>query len=492
MVKDSETLTKETPRSVRAHRRLQKRDGFPSVDLSKLTSVIKFAEDPTNVTIVTPSPSSSTITMPNPDPDDTPLTPLHTTPTDISQLILQRLADQQRQLTEQQHLNNDTVNQLCKGLQALRTLTTTLTCFDGLTDDVDLFLEDFDRFTGNATSMSEDDKLSTLVSHLTGNAKLWYRVQTPEIKNNYQNLRTALQDNYKKTDFQKLTRKSEIYQLRQNPDEPFRDFVLRVQQKAAGISIQNADIVSICIHGALPALQPFLVIGAPATLEALISLPIVAEKSFESKVLGSTPIMAVINDKLDSIQKKIKADKREVTFAPTQPSPDVSRRNSPSPYRRAASPERPQQDYRWQPPQSSPSSYRRAESPQRSLQDYHRQPNQDADRGRNNYTPYSPRSQTMQPDYFWSNRPFQQRPYQFRAQSLPRQFGRRPQQPPNQTGTSLGLPWYSSFQNYSCNNCGSLHYDNDCPARNRACRFCQITGHFSSMCRKKMNRQSSE
>lgn len=222
--------------------------------------------------------------------------------------ILQQLANQAAQ-------HEETVTQLCKGLQALRTIHTPLPTFEGKeSESVDQFLEDLDRILSNNPNASNADKLATLAGQLKEGALIWFRVQPGPLKNDYTALRNALIDNYKKSDFQNLTRKAELYKLHQKQDELFRDFVLRVRQKAAGTGIQDQDLVSICISGALPALQPFLVVGNPTTLQGLISLPIIADKSFESKVLANTPYLAVINDQLKAINDKITTPKREVSF----------------------------------------------------------------------------------------------------------------------------------------------------------------------------------
>ena len=85
--------------------------------------------------------------------------------------ILQQLANQAAQ-------HEETVTQLCKGLQALRTIHTPLPTFEGKeSESVDQFLEDLDRILSNNPNASNADKLATLAGQLKEGALIWFRVQ---------------------------------------------------------------------------------------------------------------------------------------------------------------------------------------------------------------------------------------------------------------------------------------------------------------------------
>ena len=69
---------------------------------------------------------------------------------------------------------------LLQGLLGLKCLTISLANFDDSTKMVVDWLEDYDRFCMETKREPDADKLTTLISHLTGDAKQWFSLQPLE------------------------------------------------------------------------------------------------------------------------------------------------------------------------------------------------------------------------------------------------------------------------------------------------------------------------
>ena len=89
---------------------------------------------------------------------------------------------------------DDTTTAIIQGLRSLQHIVT-LDDFSGTTTCAD-WLQDFDRFVTSTARITDEDKLYTLISHLTGEAKQWFRVQADDTKDDYATLHHAFKENY--------------------------------------------------------------------------------------------------------------------------------------------------------------------------------------------------------------------------------------------------------------------------------------------------------
>ena len=199
-----------------------------------------------------------------------------------------------------------TLDVLTEELNALRAFTPKLIQFDGSNDSIQNWLADFDRFVAAMRTREMVDRLNALISHLAGEAKEWFQVLPPGTQRSYNLLRTALENKYGMTDFQKMAKKTQLFQLKQQADETFTAFVHRVQQTASGLQLREADILSICLQGANPLLQPFLVMAQVTTLDGLLKLPVVAETAMESRIVKAAPhVFQMLTGKIDMLQASV-------------------------------------------------------------------------------------------------------------------------------------------------------------------------------------------
>ena len=191
--------------------------------------------------------------------------------------------------------------------------------FDGTTD-VTTFLQDLDRFLARIDIGGDDDKLYHLVACLKGEAKAWFRTLPDATQNAYLHLRQALIEQYKTAEYERVTRKAEVYQLQQIFPETFREFVMRVRIQATSLHIPEAEIVLICIRGAHSTLRPILAQAQPKTIEELLQQPIVASVELERTLVTPrvNPPMAVstLTDTKDEAAGVMSSGLKEISRLP--------------------------------------------------------------------------------------------------------------------------------------------------------------------------------
>ena len=327
---------------------------------------------------------------------------------------------------------------LISGLKGLRSLSITLPKFDGSLY-VDDWLNDFDKYSVEIDRTSDANKLYDLVSHLSGEAMQWYRLQTPATRDNYADLRASFKERYSPSQQEQFEVRGKIYSLKQGPLQKFIDFAREVQLKARAINVPEAEIVGICIHGARPTIKSHLAMAKPDTMAALLKCPVVvSEPDNEDSI---TTMFQALNSRFDGLEASVNqvqhhAERKQVSFAARQP----SRSPSPAAYRGTGR----SRQYSPAPRQAGP-----------------RQPQRPARR-----TPWPQPAPWQQPATPWQK---PAPPQRFQARPPPR----RPQQ----------------YSNQSCGRCGMttcLGADG-CLAYGQRCFRCQGIGHFKKMCRSRVN-----
>ena len=102
-----------------------------------------------------------------------------------------------------------------------------------VTQNVTDFLHDFKRYTEQAGIKDEKDKSNTLITHTMGEARALYRtLQDPD----FDTLKSSL-ERFRISNPEKRQPKTQFYQCRQLPGEPFKSYVSRMQQTARIIAI---------------------------------------------------------------------------------------------------------------------------------------------------------------------------------------------------------------------------------------------------------------
>lgn len=151
--------------------------------------------------------------------------------------------------------------------------------FDG-TSNVKDFLQDFDRYVVETGKSTPGDKLNCLISHLSGEARLWYRTQSDTT---FATVKAGLEERFGVTTPQKHAIKTKIYGSKQQPGESFRSFVGRLQQMARNIDMGEPELVPIVLGGARAELRAHLAMARPATIKDILKLPVVADEDLISE-----------------------------------------------------------------------------------------------------------------------------------------------------------------------------------------------------------------
>lgn len=337
---------------------------------------------------------------------------------------------------------------LIRSLQGLRTLAINLPKFDG-NQQVEDWLEDFDRYSAETGRDTVENKLYDLISHLTGDARQWFSLQPEDTRNAYVALRNALKERFKPTAQEILDTWGFIYMMRQGPTQSFKDFANQVQRKAKTIAMPDDEVVGICINGARPSLKAHLAMAKPESMDELLKLPVVVTEIHDEPQF-SIAMLKDINTKVDylaSVHNVQQQPTKSVTFR------EPTRRRSTS-----RSPARPShQEYYSGHQDNGPSQYRRQD---------------------NNY--YGP------PPTSYRGPPPHGPPRSYRGPPPQGQYGpprfatsrdTRPRTPHNWTPRT-----WTSPQN--CGRCFTqCRGGQQCPAYRRQCFRCGGMGHFKSACR---------
>jgi len=331
--------------------------------------------------------------------------------------------------------NDDIMNP--EMLRGLRSLALSLPKFDGITDIQDWF-QDFDRYSTETGRTTEDNKLYDLISHLTGEARQWFTLQPTETKQDYETLRTALEDKYKLSAQEKLDIRGQIYTMRQGPLQSFKEFATSVQLKAKSINLEDAEVVGICINGARPSIKAHLAMAQPASMKDLMKLPVVVTEIPDNDSGLTMSVLKDIQEKMNSIAMVQNIDNnKHVRFEE----------------RRSAS--------------RSPSGNRRR---QRSDDHYTRQRSDDHYRGR------PATQQNNRPRFHTPRNPYTAPYIGPPASSMTRMY--RPQQNPRFRNQGPGGP------QQTCGKCFTrCQGEQLCPAFNKQCFRCNNWHHFKIACR---------
>ena len=166
---------------------------------------------------------------------------------------------------------------LISGLKGLRSLSIMLPKFDG-SMYVDDWLIDFDKYSVEMDRTSDANKLNDLLSHLSGEAMQWYRLQPSATHDNYADLRASFKERYSPSQQETFEVRGKIYSMKQGPLQKFVDFAREVQLKSRAINIPEEEIIGICIHGARPTIKSHLAMAKPDTMAALLKCPVVVSE----------------------------------------------------------------------------------------------------------------------------------------------------------------------------------------------------------------------
>ena len=131
--------------------------------------------------------------------------------------------------------------------------------FDG-SGNIQNFLDDLDRYMKEVGRTSDDEKLHSLIAHLTGDAKLWFRtLETPT----WASLKGGLKERFGLTAQQKHAIKTRVFSAKQQPGETFKSYVGRLQQEARKIALDEKELLSIALGSARPHLCLHLAMAKP-------------------------------------------------------------------------------------------------------------------------------------------------------------------------------------------------------------------------------------
>ena len=168
--------------------------------------------------------------------------------------------------------------------------------FDG-SQNVSDFFKDLQRYLSQTGNTTDQEKLDTLISHITGEAKALHRtLETPT----FNSLKSALEERFGLTDQEKRQLKSTFYSSKQIPGETFKHYVTRIQQLARETNVPDAEVVEVCIGGARTELRPHLAMASPASVAALLKLAVVAN---ESLVADANPHFEALNMVTNQLQQ---------------------------------------------------------------------------------------------------------------------------------------------------------------------------------------------
>ena len=274
--------------------------------------------------------------------------PLHVYPTRhrVRQLGVDTIEEYDNNLDNLFSNNNPTMavtpDDIAKLGKRLGAMWVRLEPFDG-SQNVSDFFKDLQRYLSQTGNTTDQEKLDTLISHISGEAKALYRtLETPT----FDTLKSALEERFGLTDQEKRQLKSTFYSSKQIPGETFKHYVTRMQQLAREINVPDAEVLEVCIGGARAELRPHLAMASPASVAALLKLAVVAN---ESLVADANPQFEALN----MVTNQLQQFERRMTALHTKANTDAnarSQRNS-RPFQRRQRNNGPHFQQAWTPPQ---------------------------------------------------------------------------------------------------------------------------------------------
>ena len=214
--------------------------------------------------------------------------------------------------------------------------------FDG-SQNVSDFFKDLQRYLSQTGNTTDQEKLDTLISHITGEAKALYRtLETPT----FDSLKSALEERFGLTDQEKRQLKSTFYSRKQIPGETFKHYVTRMQQLAREINVPDAEVVEVCISGARAGLRPHLAMASPASVAALLKLAVVANESLVAAANSQFEALNMVTNQLQQFECRM-------TALHTKANTDANTRNqcNSRPFQRRQRNNGPRFQQTWTPPQ---------------------------------------------------------------------------------------------------------------------------------------------
>ena len=160
--------------------------------------------------------------------------------------------------------------------QRINALTARLQPFTG-TPDVRDWLDDFERYTDDVGRHTDIDRLNCLINFLDGNAKDWYRLQNIR---SFGELKDKLLKRYDLSSMEKFSRRSAIFELKQAPNDTFREYAEQLMTLAREADFDDTKVIlETLIYGARPAIKPYLLAANPSSIDSLLDLPVVRDEA---------------------------------------------------------------------------------------------------------------------------------------------------------------------------------------------------------------------
>ena len=163
------------------------------------------------------------------------------------------------------------------------------------------FFKTSKRYTEQAGITDDKDKLN---AHTTDEARALYRtLQDPD----FDTLKSSLEQRFGVSNPEKRQQKTQFYQSRQLPGEPFKSYVSRMQQIAWLIAIPEKELVEVSISGARPELHPHLAMAGPETVQDLFKLAVVANESLVAEANPQCEALNVVSEQLQQFERRMTA-----------------------------------------------------------------------------------------------------------------------------------------------------------------------------------------
>ena len=215
------------------------------------------------------------------------------------------------------------------------------TTFTGTSDSnaVD-FLRYFELFV-TLKGLSEEGRRAAFLLSMRQVALTWAQTLSEAETKEWNTLTKLFIERFSPVEISKGEKMKSLWTIEQRPAELVRDFIDRVRTLALGLDVKDEDLLSAIQNGLKPSLRQFVIRQQPQTVDKLIELATLAEKTdipIQSSISDdiSTALQG-LNAKLDNLQIHAITDKSQRSQIKS-PSQDNDRRMAHRDRRRSQSP----------------------------------------------------------------------------------------------------------------------------------------------------------
>lgn len=166
---------------------------------------------------------------------------------------------------------------------------------------------------------------------LKGGAAAWYDTQRQEIKDSYEELKSALKVRYGRQEAQLWQAMAELWQTKQTDDQSTDDYVTAILRAGQRIKVGEDQIFAIVLNGLRPSIRQHVVQHPLATLDDVRHWGRVTELSLKDNASASSTLEASVKELTAGLDEKFRQLRIHTVGSASRPrSPSIDNSSTPN------------------------------------------------------------------------------------------------------------------------------------------------------------------